>query len=321
MTPVGAAPRLRCLQPRSPAFTGFRSLAFPGGRNPFRCAAQPGAPRPSLRWFSRGLTADTLARVTTASKRKTPAALLALGREQLPESLRLDSGEYRLARVFKHDFFAATALYEGDAGKVVLKIGRKASLFGLPLGWIGKLHARHESACYRAVADIEVVPEWLGFFGRHGFVHAYVEGHALVKGERVPDDFFPRLRAALLAMHERKMAYVDLEKCENVLVGDDGKPHLIDFQIAWRWPWKRGGDLPPFGWIRRRLQRADLYHLRKLQRRTRPDQLTEEELRASYAKPWYVRIHGFVTRPFTLLRRSVLNRIDPRPKRGERGRL
>jgi hypothetical protein len=255
-----------------------------------------------------------------AAKSK-PAFLLARGREPLPAEVALPGGAYRLTRVFKHDFFAATALYSGDAGKVVLKLGRRTSFIGLPLAWIGRWHARHETRLFCELADLEAVPAFAGTFGRDGFAHAFIEGHALQRGELVADDFFDRLRDALAAMHARGIAYVDLEKCENVLVGDDGWPYLIDFQISWRWPWRYGGNLFPFSWIRRRLQRADLYHLRKLQRRTRPDQLSPEELRATYAKPWYVRLHGLLTRPFTLLRRRVLARIDPERKRGERGRV
>jgi len=250
-----------------------------------------------------------------------PSFLLARGREPLPAEIELPGGTYRLTRVFKHDFFAATSLYTGEQGKVVLKLGRRASLFGLPLGWIGRWHARHESRLLRELADLDAVPAFAGMYGRDGFAHAYIEGHPLRRGEHVADDFFERLHAALSAMHARGIAYVDLEKCENVLVGDDSRPYLIDFQISWRWPWRYGGDWFPFSWIRRRLQRADFYHMRKLQRRTRPDQLNAEELRATYAKPWYVRLHGLLTRPFTLARRRVLARIDPERKRGERGRI
>ncbi|HRX83672.1 MAG TPA: hypothetical protein P5572_01490 [Phycisphaerae bacterium] len=255
------------------------------------------------------------------SGKPKPAFLLARGRNPLPADVDMPGGPYRFVRVFKHDFFAATALYASDSAKIVLKLGRRASLFGLPLGWIGRWHARHETRLYRELADLPAVPEFIGMYGRDGFAHRYVEGHPLAKGERVADDFFPRLQGALETMHTRGVAYVDLEKCENVLVGDDGAPYLIDFQIAWHWPWRRGGNLFPFGWIRRRLQRADLYHMKKLQRRTRPDQLDAEELAATYRKPWYVRVHGTLTRPFTLMRRWVLNRIDPERKRGERGRV
>ena len=40
----------------------------------------------------------------------------------------------------------------------------------------------------------------------------------------------------LNAMHERKVAYIDLHKRENILVNERGDPCLIDFQISVAWP-------------------------------------------------------------------------------------
>lgn len=252
---------------------------------------------------------------------RTPAWLKALGKEPPPEGIELAGSAYRLERVYKHDFFAYTALYAGPSGKVVLKIGRKAAFFGLPLSWIGRLTAWHESSVLREVDDLPIVPRFTGRHGKHGMTHAFVPGHPLAKGERVPDDFFPRLSAGLAEIHRRGLAYVDLEKCENVLVGEDGSPWLFDFQIAWRWPFAfgRGGFLDR--WIAARFQAGDRYHLTKLQLRTRPDLFTEEELAAAKRKPFWVRLHNSVARPLTLLRRSVLKRIDPARKGEERGRV
>ena len=253
-------------------------------------------------------------------EKHTPSFLRALGKKPLPQQLSVEGQVYRLERVFKHDFFAATALYAGAKDRVVLKVGRKAPVFLLPLGWIGRWHAHHESAAYCKLQDLRIVPRFLGRFGKHGFIHQYIDGHALKKGEHVPDNFFPTLKQDIALIHQRQMAYVDLEKCENVIVGDDGKPYLIDFQIAWNWPAKFGGNLPPLSWIRTWLQRSDIYHLRKLQRRTRPDQLTNDELQESYRKPGYIRLHGAIVRPFTLMRRRILDWLDPGHRGGERGR-
>ena len=255
-------------------------------------------------------------------ERATPRWLLALGKEPPPASIELGGSRYELERVFKHDFFAYTALYGGSAGRIVLKIGRKASFFGLPLGWIGRINAWHESAVLSALDDLEIVPRFTGRWGRHGITHEFVEGHELERGERVPDDFFPLLAKGLEEIHRRGFAYVDLEKCENVLVGADGRPWLFDFQIAYRWPFTHGGDVWPVRWIRQRFQAGDRYHLTKLRLRTRPDLFTPEELAAARDKPFLVRLHGGLTRPITLLRRLVLRWIDPERKReGERGRV
>ncbi|MEQ1894334.1 MAG: hypothetical protein ABL998_17480 [Planctomycetota bacterium] len=252
---------------------------------------------------------------------RTPTWLIALGKEAPPADIELGGARYALERIFKHDFFAYTALYVGPSGKVVLKVGRKAPLLILPLSWIGRLTAWHESSVLREVDDLSIVPRFTGRWGKFGMTHAFIEGHPLTKGEHVPDDFFPRLRAGLSEIHRRGLAYVDLEKCENVLVGDDGSPWLFDFQIAWRWPLPFGRHSWLDRWIVARFQAGDRYHLTKLQLRTRPDLFTPEELAAAKKKPFWVRIHNGFARPLTLLRRSVLRRIDPARKGEERGRV
>lgn len=253
--------------------------------------------------------------------KRIPPSLLALGRESFPAGVEIDAETYALVHALKHDFFAATAVYAGSAGAIVVKFGRRASFLGLPLGWIGRFLAQREARFYRELADLEAVPKFVGTWGDAAFAHAYVEGHAMHRGERVADDFFHRLRGALAVIHERGMAYVDLEKCENVLVGDDGKPYLVDFQVSWRRPRGWAGRVPPAPWLLRILQQGDRYHLQKLQRRTRPDQLTARELTESYRRPFYVRLHRWITRPAQQVRRSVLNRLDPRRGPGERGRI
>ena len=253
--------------------------------------------------------------------RSTPPSLQALGGKPLPTSLTVGGRTYYHRKTFKNDFFAVTALYEGKAGKVVLKVGRQASFCLIPCKWVGRFLARREEWFLRQLDDLDGVPEFLGRWGDTGIVRHYLEGHPLQKKEHVADDFHPRLRALVQEIHRRGMAYVDLEKCENVVVGDDGRPYLIDFQIAWRGRPPGLAKLPPLSWLGACLQCGDLYHLVKLQRRTRPDQLSEEELAASYRKPWYVRLHRIVTAPLQRIRRAVLQRVDPRRGSGERGRV
>jgi hypothetical protein len=114
-----------------------------------------------------------------------------------PPTIELAEGTYHLDRVFKHDFFAATMRYRGADDAVVLKLGRQARLFGLPLSWIGRWHAAHETRMYRALGDLEVVPAFRGRYGKTGFVHAYVPGEPLTRKMPVADDFFDRLRAGI----------------------------------------------------------------------------------------------------------------------------
>ena len=253
--------------------------------------------------------------------RTTPPSLTALGRRALPSEIEVGGRRYVQRRVFKNDFFAATALYEGQGEKVILKVGRQASFMALPLGWIGRLLAARERAAMERLHGLEGIPRLIGGWGPAGIVREYIEGCPLSEAEYVPDDFFQHLTTLIEAIHHREMAYADLEKPENVLVGEDGYPYLFDFQTSWNLPARWGGNLWAARVLRQWLQAGDRYHLLKLQRRTRPDQLSAEAKAASYRRPWYHRGHALLTRPFTRLRRRVLGWVDPQRKEGERGRV
>ncbi|MEE9296793.1 MAG: hypothetical protein V3W34_17755 [Phycisphaerae bacterium] len=251
--------------------------------------------------------------------KKIPRSLLALGPTAPPKTIRAADKEFHFVRLLKHDFFAATAVYQGDAGRVIAKFGRTEPILGLPAQWIGRLLAWHEATIYAALADLEAVPAFVGRCGPTGIVHEFIEGAPLTPGQSVPDAFFDRLREAVDALHARGMAYVDLEKRQNVIAGDDGRPYLIDFQISWYLPRRYGGETLPARWLRRRFQEGDRYHLLKLQRRIRRDQLTAEQIRQSYRKPFHVKLHRWLTWPMLKTRRTMLQRLDPTHKRGERG--
>jgi hypothetical protein len=102
--------------------------------------------------------------------------------------------------------------------------------------------------------------------------HDWIDGQTFAPGVHVDERFFPRLRAMVAELHSRDLAYVDLSKWENILVGDDGRPYLIDYQIHFHLPprW-------PLRWWLRWLQAADLYYLHRHWSRARPEQLPAEK--------------------------------------------
>lgn len=245
------------------------------------------------------------------ASRTPPVDLRALGRTPFPAEVCISGRRYRLQKVFKHDFFAVTGLMESaDGRRIVLKIGRTAPLLGWPAAWVGAWLAGREARIYRALRGVRGIPAFAGTWGRCGMAHEYVAGHSLSRNEKVSDEFFDQLENLLREVHARDMAYVDLEKCANVLVGDDGRPWLIDFQISWHWPGPLGRRFP-LTRLLRRLQHMDHYHLLKHRRKLRPDQLSAAQLEAAQKPPGSIRLHRLLTAPLQQIRRAVLRRLDP----------
>lgn len=226
----------------------------------------------------------------------------------MPPTVVCRGVRYEHIETFKHDFFAATGLYRGPAGLCVLKLGRRSELLSVPMAWSGAFLARREVWFYERLSGAAGVPRYIGRVGRTGFLHEFVPGHPLGRDERVSDTFFDELAAVLDAIHARGMAYVDLNKRENILVGDDGRPYLIDFQISLAA--LRAGPLRGVSAaLLARFQHADRYHLLKHKRRLRPDLLTADERAVVENLSLWIRLHRRIARPITDLRRRTLARF------------
>ena len=236
-------------------------------------------------------------------------------RGKMPRArFELDGCTWRLEKILKQDFFAATGRYVSDDGRrACLKHYHTEPFLGVPLDWAGRLMADREVRHYRLLQDLGGVPRLLGRVGRTAFVHEWVDGEDLLdRKTAVPDDFFDRLDTLLAALHACGMAYVDMNKPDNVLVDSCGRPVLIDFQISWA-PRPGGG---PLGRLKRRIlamfQEADRYHVRKLKRLYRPDLMTPEERAASKRRPWFLDLHRLIGAPLRDMRRKFLEWVGSR---------
>jgi serine/threonine protein kinase len=175
--------------------------------------------------------------------------------------------------------------------------------------------ASYEACVIQRLHDLPGVPRLLGRYGAFGIVHEHVPGKPLTRDSEVNEEFFPALRHLLTRIHERGVAYIDLEKPGNILLGGDGLPYLIDFQIAFFWPERFLGGTWPLRLVRRMLQKSDMYHLRKHWRRVRPDQLSRKQIAASRCKPWPVRLGNMLFAPLKKLRRMIQGRSRRRRRR------
>jgi hypothetical protein len=232
----------------------------------------------------------------------------ALGKRGLPPVIVVNGITYELERDVKHDFFAATGFYaSADGRRVAAKFGRTEDYFGVPLRWLGRWLRDREMRMYARLQDVRAVPDVLGTVEPCGFVLAFVEGRPLRNDARVPDGFFDELRKLIDQIHACGVAYVDMNKKANIIIGRDGRPNLVDFQISF--------DLHELGdnFITRRilarLQREDIYHLRKHHARFRPDELTPQQLAEAERRSLLIRIHRMLRAPWIGLRRRTWKRL------------
>ena len=255
--------------------------------------------------------------------RPRPALFRALGKQEPPERVEINGATYFRARVLKHDSWAATAVYRGPAGRIVCKFNRQQPIFFLPMRWLGRMLARREASFYVRLADLVNVPSLVGDVCVDGerlayaVAHDYVPGHPLGEREAVDERFFAVLERLFAELHRREMAYVDAHKRENIIVGDDGQPHLVDFQISFRLPewW------PANGWpgrvLLRMLQRSDSYHFEKHWARCRPDLCGCRVSEVVRRRPWWISVHRLVAAPLRTLRRNLLVAIRIRTLGGQ----
>ena len=258
-------------------------------------------------------------RCESARPKPRPKLFRALGDRDPPQQIEIDGGSFRRVEILKHDSWAATALYQAGDRKVVCKCNRIQPILGMPCRWLGAFLARREAELYAQLADVPSVPRGLGRVvvdGRilpNAVAHDYVPGHPLCWHDLVGERFFQSLADTLQQIHRRGIAYVDLNKRENIIVDPDGEPHLIDFQISIRLP-----RVWPATVLLRWLQQSDSYHLNKHLAWFRPDLFGYDRLAGpARRRPWWISLHRRLTVPLRELRRRLLVRLGVRRGSGK----
>jgi hypothetical protein len=246
--------------------------------------------------------------INETSVRSRPAIFRALGASEPPQQISVDHQLFDQVEVFKHDSWAATAVYQCGNRKIVCKFNRRQSIGPIPMFWLGWILARRESMLLTKLSDLPNVPANSGpvKVGRrvlsNAVAHEFLPGRPLNHKMVLPTEFYDELKETLLHVHEKEIAYVDLHKPENIIVGDDGKPYLIDFQIAFWLPKWQPARIMSQWWLRL-LQSSDHYHLLKHISKSGPCDRSEEIARN---RPWFIRLHRRMAVPIRSYRRRLL---------------
>jgi RIO-like serine/threonine protein kinase len=110
----------------------------------------------------------------------------------------------------------------------------------------------------------------------YALAYRFVPGLTLRRTDKdaIGPDYFPLLERDLREMHgSARLVHLDLRNADNILVGDDGTPSLLDFQscLGTRW-------LPPP--LRRFVERIDLAAIYKHWARRSPETMGAERTAA-----------------------------------------
>ena len=176
----------------------------------------------------------------------------------------------------KADSFGRIALMRDAGGALFVRrdLRHVPAWLRLPAWWL----ARREARGLQAVAGMADVPGLLRWDGRV-LDRSYMAGHAMYQRPPRGDlAYFRRARRLLQQLHRHGLAHNDLAKEANWLVLEDGRPAIIDFQLA-----VRGRQRSR--WMRL-LAREDLRHLLKHKRTYCPDAITPVERRVLKRTSW-----------------------------------
>jgi predicted Ser/Thr protein kinase len=140
--------------------------------------------------------------------------------EHLPEGEVLGSGYQAIVRRFL-----------SPVGELVVKSPHP----GLLHKPIGRLSIRREYRIYERLSGLAGVPRLHGLaLGTH-LVLEYVAGAPLRARQQTLADrerFFARLLQTIRSMHAAGVAHGDLKRKDNIVVGPDETPYVIDFGVA-----------------------------------------------------------------------------------------
>ncbi|WP_329741475.1 RIO1 family regulatory kinase/ATPase [Dyella sp. A6] len=128
--------------------------------------------------------------------------------------------------------------------------------------------AAREARALTRLAGIDGVPALLGWNGRE-LLRSYIAGQPMQLAQPRDRGYYRDALRLLARLHRCGIVHNDLAKEPNWLVRDDGRPAVVDFQLAWT----RGRR----GRLFRLLAREDLRHLLKHKRTYCADALSARQ--------------------------------------------
>lgn len=194
--------------------------------------------------------------------------------------------------ILKKDLFGEIRLSSRDGERVVV---RDSAAAATGLRWLARRLLHREARILAILTDIEGFAQ-VRKLSRDRLVRSFLDGEPMQRGKPTDPAYFRCAARLLRKMHRAGVVHNDLAKEPNFLVRPDGRPAIVDFQIAW--------SSANRSKLFRLAAREDLRHLLKHKRTYCPQQLTARE-RTILENPGFVAlvwsrtfkpVYQFVTR-------------------------
>jgi RIO-like serine/threonine protein kinase len=167
--------------------------------------------------------------------------------------------------LLKADELGRIDIVERDGVRMIRRDIRAARWWAR--GFARRAAAREARALTR-LAAVDGVPALLGWDGRE-LLRSYIDGAPMQQAQPRQPAYYRDALRLLARLHQRGIVHNDAAKEPNWLVRADGRPALLDFQLAWT----RGRR----GRLFRLLAREDLRHLLKHKRTYCPAALSTRQ--------------------------------------------
>jgi serine/threonine protein kinase len=180
-------------------------------------------------------------------------------------------------KVLREPSSTRPALYviqKDDVRAVVKDFSANGSLYR---NIFGRFLVWRESKAYRRLTGLEGVPRYYRSIDGLALVLEEIPGRnieGLEKEKRLPKEFFEELRRLVENIHELGLAHCDLKRAPNILLGDDGRPYIVDWSAS---IFKTETRFFPLNLLYRRFLLDDYNAITKIQLRHCPENVTPEE--------------------------------------------
>ncbi|MHB9037366.1 MAG: protein kinase family protein [Armatimonadota bacterium] len=198
---------------------------------------------------------------------------------------------------------------EIDSNRLIVKDFKRSDFLFRAI--VGPILVRREFGALRNLIGVDGIPQLMGRLDRYALAIEHVSGTSLdqIAQGVLADEFYSELRRVINDMHSKGVAHCDLRSRGNVMLGDDGKPYVVDFAAC---VFRGRGINPFFRWLFYQFVLADNNAVLRIKQRLSPELLTDEEL-AELNTPLPFEIPArFVGENVRKITRKLLTRRSPR---------